>query len=123
MTILPNTNFISMTESLEAIIIDAIDELKGKDITVLNVSELTSITDQFIIVTGHSSRHVKSIADNIMLNTKQKGIAALHHEGIEAMDWVVIDYGDSVVHVMQEATRELYDLESLWRLPAANLST
>ena len=108
-----------MTQLLESIIIDAIEALKGEDIVVLNVTELTSITDQFIIVTGSSSRHVKAIADNVMMSTKQHGFAALHHEGMETMDWVVIDYGDSVIHIMQEATRQLYDLESLWRLPMA----
>ena len=107
--------------TLKSIIIDAIEELKGEDIVCLDVSEQTSFTDEFIIVTGRSTRQVRAIAEHVMLITKKQGLPAANHEGLDMMDWVVIDYGDIVLHVMLESTRMLYDLESLWSLTVTKL--
>ena len=96
------------------IVVDAIDDMKGVDVMVIDVREMTSITDRMVIASGTSSRHVKSIADNVALEAKRKGFPALGVEGAQAAEWVLIDLGDVVVHVMTPAIREFYALEKLW---------
>ncbi|MDH3525940.1 MAG: ribosome silencing factor [Gammaproteobacteria bacterium] len=92
----------------------ALEDLKGVDIKVIDVSELTSITDRMVVVSGTSTRHVKALADNVALKAKQAGNPALGVEGAAAAEWILIDLGDVVVHVMLPAVREFYALEKLW---------
>jgi len=101
-------------EKLLALVIDALEELKGVDIRILDVSKLTSITDRMVIASGTSTRHVKSLADNVTRKTRQAGFRALGVEGEQAAEWVLVDLGDVVVHVMMPRTREFYALEKLW---------
>jgi ribosome-associated protein len=96
------------------IVVDAIDDMKGVDVMVIDVREMTSITDRMVITSGTSSRHVKAIADNVALEAKREGFPALGVEGAQAAEWVLIDLGDVVVHVMTPAIREFYALEKLW---------
>ena len=96
------------------IVTDAIDDMKGVDMTVIDVRDMTSITDHMVIVSGTSSRHVKAVAENVEVNAKQGGYTPLGVEGKETAEWVLIDLGDVVVHVMMPATREFYALEKLW---------
>jgi len=96
------------------IVVDAIDDMKGVDVMVIDVREMTSITDRMVIASGTSSRHVKAIADNVALEAKREGFPALGVEGAQAAEWVLIDLGDVVVHVMTPAIREFYALEKLW---------
>ncbi len=103
------------TESLKKLAIDALEELKANDIAVLDVRELTSICDYMIICSGRSSRHLHSIADNVAIQAKKQGQQPLGLEGKNSNDWVLIDLGDVVVHVMLPETREFYDLEKLWK--------
>lgn len=100
---------------LQAFIIDKIDDLKGQDTVAINVKGKSSITDCMIICTGTSSRHVASIADHIVDAAKEKNISALGIEGKQEADWIVVDLGDVIVHVMQNEARQLYELEKLWR--------
>ncbi|KEQ19287.1 ribosome silencing factor [Endozoicomonas numazuensis] len=102
------------SEQLKQLVIDAIEEMKGNDITCLDVSELTSVTDYMIIASGTSNRHVKSVADNVIEKCKQSGARPLGMEGQEKSEWVLVDIGDVVLHVMLPATRAFYDLERLW---------
>jgi ribosome-associated protein len=99
---------------LLALVMDALEDLKGVDIKVIDVSELTSITDRMVVVSGTSTRHVKALADNVALKAKQAGSPALGVEGAAAAEWILIDLGDVVVHVMLPAVREFYALEKLW---------
>jgi ribosome-associated protein len=99
---------------LLAQVMDALEDLKGVDIKVIDVSELTSITDRMVVVSGTSTRHVKALADNVALKAKQAGNPALGVEGAAAAEWILIDLGDVVVHVMLPAVREFYALEKLW---------
>jgi ribosome-associated protein len=99
---------------LLALVMDALEDLKGVDIKVIDVSELTSITDRMVVVSGTSTRHVKALADNVALKAKQAGNPALGVEGAAAAEWILIDLGDVVVHVMLPAVREFYALEKLW---------
>ena len=98
---------------------NAIDELKGENVVTLDVAAMTTITNHFIIATGRSNRQVKAMADNVMLKAKQASFQLLGSEGFSDQDWIIVDYGDVVVHLMQEEARNLYDLESLWSVPNA----
>ena len=102
------------TDKLLALVIDALEDLKGVDIRVMDVSRLTSITDRMVIASGTSSRHVKSMANNVARETKQAGFQALGIEGEQVAEWVLVDLGDVVVHVMLPKIREFYALEKLW---------
>lgn len=101
-------------KALQHFVIDKIDDLKGRDITSLNVQGKSSITDYMIICTGTSSRHVISIADHLHQASRAAGIVSSAVEGRAEADWVVVDLGDVIVHVMQEESRLLYELEKLW---------
>lgn len=112
-----------MSKSIQAIIEDALDDLKAQDITVLDVSTLTDVMDTLIIATGTSSRHVKSLAGSVVQDAKDAGFPAIGVEGTEEGEWVLVDYGDIVVHVMQQATRDLYELEKLWSMEPVSRSS
>jgi ribosome-associated protein len=103
-----------MTKKLQAIIEDALDDLKAKDITVMDVKGISDVMDTMVIATGTSSRHVKSLASNVILDGKKTGHSAIGVEGMDEGEWVLVDYGDTVVHVMQAVTRDFYELEKLW---------
>ena len=96
-------------------LVHALEDLKGQDIISIDVSDLTSITDFMIIVSGTSNRHVKALVDEVIDAAKSYGNKPLGVEGRESMEWVLLDVGDVVVHVMQKDAREFYDLERLWR--------
>jgi len=89
-------------------------EKKARDVVVLDLSGLTDITDYFVLASGTSERHVLTISEVIEHDMKEKGITPFSTEGYEEGRWVIIDYGDVVVHVFLQSLRELYDLESLW---------
>ncbi len=101
-------------KALQDFVIDKIDDLKGQDIVAIDVHGKSSITDCMIICTGTSSRHVMSIADHVMSESRHAGLMPLGIEGQSAADWIVVDLGDVIVHVMQEESRRLYELEKLW---------
>ena len=101
-------------ESLKNLVVDALDDLKAVNTVTLEVSPLTDVMDYLVIASGNSSRHVKSLADNVCLQAKQQGMRPLGVEGESAGEWVLVDFGDVVVHVMLPATSDFYDLERLW---------
>lgn len=99
---------------LNAAVITAIEDMKGKDIVTLDVRELTDVMDTLIIASGTSNRHVRAIAETLFEDMKKQGFRPMGVEGIEVGDWVLVDFGDTVVHVMQQETRDFYELEKLW---------
>ena len=105
-------------DELKQMLLDALDDLKAEDITVLDVRGKTTVTDWIIVATGSSSRHVKSIANSVISAAKQANRAPLGSEGEDEGEWVLVDLGDVIVHVMQRQVREYYDLESLWSVDA-----
>ena len=102
------------TNDLQALALQALEDLQAIDTTVIDVRPLTSVMDVMIICTGRSSRHVKSIADNLTIHAKKHSVKYVHIEGDENNEWVLVDMGDVVVHVMLAATRSFYNLEALW---------
>lgn len=108
---------MTATPSLLDIVLHALDELKAKNVASLDVKELTSIADNMVIASGTSTRHVKALADNVIEQAKDNGFRPIGVEGTEGADWVLVDLGDVIVHIMQQSTREYYDLERLWRKP------
>lgn len=103
-----------MQQSLQDFIIDKIDDLKGKDIVILDVKGKSSITDYMIICTGTSNRHVSSIANHLLEEAKKQDYLVFGSEGQNDADWVVVDLDSVMVHIMQEDSRQLYELEKLW---------
>lgn len=102
-------------QELKNFIVNALENLKAKDIAVVDVSDRTTVTDFMIIASGTSNRHVRSIAEQVVTESKAQGIRAPGVEGGANSDWVLVDMGDVVVHVMLPATREFYDIERFWR--------
>jgi ribosome-associated protein len=92
----------------------ALEDLKAKDIMTFDVRGRTSITDMMVIASGTSTRHVKSIADNVQKFAKEAGFAPIGVEGARESEWVLVDLGYVIVHVMLPRTRVLYNLERLW---------
>ena len=107
-------NTTQKTETLRQLILTTIDDMKGLDVVELDVKGKTSVTDLLIIASGTSSRHVKSIAVSIASEAKKQGSKPLGLEGEEQGEWVLVDLGDIIVHIMQPQVREFYDLEKLW---------
>ncbi len=102
------------TLELKELIITTLEDTKGKDILEMDVSDKTDVMDMMIIVSGTSSRHVKSLAINLVKACKEAGAMPLGMEGEEQAEWVLVDLGDIVVHLMMPAARQFYDLERLW---------
>ncbi len=102
-------------EDLRQLVIEIIDANKGINITSIDVQGKSSVTDYMIIATGTSARHVKALADHVATETRKQGATALGIEGIKVCDWVLVDLGDVMVHLMLEKTREYYELEKLWQ--------
>ena len=102
------------TDELKATALRALDDLKGLDIVEYDVRELTPVTDVMIIASGTSARHVKSLADAVVMACKKAGVPPVGVEGEREGEWVLVDLGDVVVHVMQPRIREFYALEKLW---------
>ena len=102
------------TEHLVKIAVAALEDIKGKDITVMNTSRLTSLFDRMIIASGDSNRQVRSLADHAREKLKAAGADIIGVEGEEGGEWVLVDAGTVVVHVMHPAIRAHYNLEELW---------
>jgi iojap-like ribosome-associated protein len=110
-------NIASNNHDLEAMklaVIDAIEDIKGFDISVMDVRKLTSMTNYMIVASANSSRQAKAVADNVREKLKEKGFAIRGTEGEKEGEWVLVDLDDIVVHIMVPATRAYYNLEQLW---------
>lgn len=95
-------------------IVQACEDVKGKDIVVLDVASISDVADFFIVASGRSDRQVQGITNRVIEELARKGVRPLSVEGYEDGQWVLIDCGEVIVHVFYEPVREVYDLESLW---------
>ncbi len=111
------------TEEILKLAVLALEDLKARDLQVLNVGELTSVTDYMVVASGTSDRHVKAMANSVVGSLKEAGHAPYGVEGAEAGQWVLVDLQDVVVHIMQPKVREFYKLEKLWDLSAIDAGT
>jgi ribosome-associated protein len=102
------------SEALLELARTALEDLKARDIRVLDVQKLTSVADYLIVASGTSKRHVRSVSQNLVEVAKQAGQKPIGVEGLESGEWILVDLADVIVHVMQPSTREFYKLEDLW---------
>ena len=102
------------TKKLTAVVIDALEDIKARDIKLINVAKLTSVFDYIAVASADSSRQTKALAKNVIDKVKESGGWIYGTEGEQSGEWVLVDCGDVVVHVMQPAVREHYKLEELW---------
>ena len=102
------------SKKLASVAMNALDDMKGQSIKSINVQKLTQITDYMVVVTGRSTTHVKSLADAVVVAVKEADGRVVGVEGKMQAEWVLVDLGDVVVHVMMAPVRALYNLEDLW---------
>jgi ribosome-associated protein len=104
------------SEELAGLIIEALDDVKGKDIVKLDVRNMTTVTDFMVVASGTSNRHVKALVDNVADRAKEAGRRPVGIEGEDGGEWVLLDLQDALVHVMLPKVREFYNLEKLWSI-------
>lgn len=98
-------------------LLEVLDESQAFDVKTIDVRDQTTITDYMIVTSGRSPRHVKAIARAAMDKLKSLGLSAIGDHGLDSGDWVLVDFGDYVLHVMQPENRVFYNIEGLWQLP------
>ena len=109
-----NKENFNQENHISVIISQAIDDAKAQKIITLPVSHLTSVTDHMIICTGSSNRHMRHLADSAIKAINENGLDILSTEGLDSNEWMIVDCGDVVLHVMSAEAREFYHLEGLW---------
>ncbi|HIA59368.1 MAG TPA: ribosome silencing factor [Gammaproteobacteria bacterium] len=102
------------SKRVSALVVDALEDMKGQSIRCIGVSKLTSITDFMVIVTGTSNTHIKALADSTVKRARESDVKIIGVEGRLQAEWVLVDLGDVVVHIMTAPVRALYNLEELW---------
>jgi len=102
------------SKKLAEVVMDALDDLKGQSISCIDVRKLTSITDYMVITTGRSNTHIKALADNVVKKVKEAEQDVVGVEGRMQSEWVLVDLGVVVIHIMLAPVRALYNLEELW---------
>lgn len=101
------------------VLTQAVENAKAQNIITLNVAHLTSITDYMLICSGTSSRHMRHIAETTLAAAEDAGLTVISREGMNSQDWMIVDVGDVIVHVMSEQARGFYQLEGLWDMTEA----
>lgn len=96
-------------------VVAMLDSRKAKNIEVIHTEKLNAVTDYFIICSGTSSTHLRGIADEVLEKMKERGLVCAHLEGYDTANWILLDYIDVVIHIFQEADREYYNIERLWK--------
>jgi ribosome-associated protein len=109
-----NTNTVAATDPVLDPFIETLLARKAHRLVVLDVSELTSFADYFLICSGRSNRQVTAIAEHLKKNLKEKKLRPISTDGIKEGQWALLDYGNVIIHVFYESVREFYDLEGLW---------
>ena len=99
---------------LQRVIVDALEDVKAQDIKVFNTSHLTALFDRVIVASGTSNRQTKALASSVRENVKEAGGDIVSTEGEDVGEWVLVDCGDAIVHILQPALRQYYNLEEIW---------
>ena len=102
------------SDAIAALAVEALEDVKGKEIVNLATRELTSLFNRLVVCTGDSNRQVKALANSVHVKLKENGVDIVGTEGELSGEWVLVDAGDVVIHVMLPAVRDYYDLEALW---------
>jgi ribosome-associated protein len=109
-----NSEDVLSFEQLRDLVTSALEDFKAKDIQQIDVSGQNPLTDMFVIASGNSTRHIKSMAENLIMKAKAAGCPPLGVEGNRDAEWVLVDLNDVIVHLMLPQTRAFYNLEKLW---------
>ena len=104
------------TEEKTRAVVAALEDIKAADIAVLDTSKLSSLFERMVIASAQSTRQTRALADNVVVKLKERGEEILGREGEETGEWILIDLGEVVVHIMQPAVRAYYNLEELWNM-------
>jgi len=108
--------------ALKALILECLDDMKAQKVEQLEVAELCNFAETMFVCTGTSRRHVQSIAEHLVEQVKHRGFFKQGVDGLELGEWVLVDLGEVLVHVMQQEAREYYDIEKLWfTIPSTRL--
>ncbi|MFM0627897.1 ribosome silencing factor [Paraburkholderia xenovorans] len=99
---------------LQRVIVDALEDVKAQDIKVFNTSHLTALFDRVIVASGTSNRQTKALASSVRESVKEAGGDIISTEGEDIGEWVLVDCGDAIVHILQPALRQYYNLEEIW---------
>ncbi len=110
------------TDELLQLVVSSLEDFKATDITVIDVSGKNPLTERMVVASGNSTRHVKSMADNVVVKAKSAGNPPLGVEGAREGEWVLVDLNDVIVHLMLPQTRAFYNLEKLWEVSADHRS-
>ena len=104
------------SDALTDLVVEALDDVKARDIVRLDVRDMTAVTDFMVVASGTSNRHVNALVDNVAEKAKAAGHGPIGIEGAEGGEWVLLDLQDTLVHVMLPKVREFYNLEKLWSI-------
>jgi ribosome silencing factor RsfS/YbeB/iojap len=99
---------------MKDLVVTALEDVKGVDIQVLKIDDISDFADYMVVVSGTSDRHVRSLASNAIDELRKNGVRAIGSEGEELGEWILVDFADVVVHVMREEVRAFYEIEKLW---------
>lgn len=111
------------SDQLRDLVLDALEDYKASDIQHIDVSGQNPLTDVFVIASGNSTRHIKSMAENLIMKVKAAGCPPIGVEGQQKAEWILVDLNDVIVHLMLPKTRAFYNLEKLWEASAERRST
>ena len=103
-----------MTQELKKIIINSLEDIKAVNPIAIDVTKISSLTDFMVIASGTSNRHMSAMSERVLEDLKKTNISGIKIEGQGGDDWILVDVGDVVIHLMSADAREFYDLESLW---------
>jgi ribosome-associated protein len=112
-------NRLMKLEKVVKATVAALEDIKGRDIVVLDVRKMTSLFDKIVIATADSTRQAASLSRNVQDKLKEAGVRIYGVEGEQSAEWILVDLGSVIVHIMQPATRQHYNLEELWTPPRA----
>ena len=111
------------SEQLSDLVVEALEDVKAKDIVKLDVRDMTTVTDYMIVASGTSTRHVQALVENVIEKASQAGHKPIGVEGESGGEWVLLDLQDALVHVMLPKVREFYNLEKLWSISPSGDAT